>query len=649
MILLIGNCHIEIIKDALELATNQNIKIIRYDHALKKADNQNLLKELWNKASIVGCMTTFAEKVSEIRGLELDKMQLIPHIHSDAFHPDCCNLWVNNKRVESIMGLSHSAIIAYAYLNDIKRKDVIKLFDREIYDHLGYFDNKEKSILYAREQEYLTDWPVEEMYEIWFNKAPFVHTPNHSKHFVYCDIAMEFAKKNNIELIYSNPSELIFDRTTRSEIWPIYPEIAEKYNIKGSYEFKIPNIVKEKKSINSVALPLEKIIKYFYSTYKKYKKEEIKVPAIESDEFKSLNDKGLVDKCLKKSNKKNSNNPYKNIENYRFWKKSFEKVEKNKVDPVVHSKFRINVDDKLATAGSCFAQHISSTLEKSGFNYFAPESAPKDMDAEEAKKKNYGVFSARFGNIYSSRQLLQLFDRAFSNITADLKPIKLPNGNFSDPFRPFIEPDGFANEQELFSSCETHLSHVREMFTELDTFVFTLGLTEIWRSKNNGLVVPIVPSAVSEEANIEDYEFYNLTTYDVIEDLNNFQQKLHNINPKAKIIYTVSPVPLIATYENRHVLTSTIYSKSVLRVAADEIQKNQDNIMYFPSYEIITGNYNKGSYYENDLRSVRPEGVSHVMKLFKKHCTKQSFNLNKTKTPKPEGIDIVCDEEALEQ
>ena len=85
------------------------------------------------------------------------------------------------------------------------------------------------------------------------------------------------------------------------------------------------------------------------------------------------------------------------------------------------------------------------------------------------------------------------------------------------------------------------------------------------------------------------------------------------------MILTVSPVPLIATYEKRHVLVSTTYSKSVLRAAAEVATRQFSNCHYFPAYEIITGNYNRGRYFEDDLRSVTAEGVDHVMKLFIKH------------------------------
>ena len=67
-------------------------------------------------------------------------------------------------------------------------------------------------------------------------------------------------------------------------------------------------------------------------------------------------------------------------------------------------------------------------------------------------------------------------------------------------------------------------------------------------------------------------------------------------------------------------LTATSYSKSVLRVAAEEVARVLGATAYFPSYEIITGNYSRGGYYGDDLREVRPEGVQHVMRpLFFKH------------------------------
>jgi hypothetical protein len=93
------------------------------------------------------------------------------------------------------------------------------------------------------------------------------------------------------------------------------------------------------------------------------------------------------------------------------------------------------------------------------------------------------------------------------------------------------------------------------------------------------------------------------------------------VNPNCQIILTVSPVPLAATMEPRHVLQSTVLSKSILRVAADEIERRYSHVHYFAAYEIITATLRSHLYYSADRRNVTPEGVSHVMKMFFQHFT----------------------------
>ena len=132
------------------------------------------------------------------------------------------------------------------------------------------------------------------------------------------------------------------------------------------------------------------------------------------------------------------------------------------------------------------------------------------------------------------------------------------------------------------------------------------------------------------------------------------------MNKTAKIILTISPVPLVASMENRHILSSNTASKSILRAAADSIDRAYNFVSYFPSFEIITGNFNLGQYYAEDLRSVRSEGVGHVMRLFINECTSSEHkipvkaikvNTDKLEILKKETDDlakVICDEELLD-
>lgn len=344
--------------------------------------------------------------------------------------------------------------------------------------------------------------------------------------------------------------------------------------------------------------------------------------------------------------------PYRRLAPHAWWSASVSKRSSSEVDPVVSAPFAISRSDRIATAGSCFAQHIARALAASGYNYFVVENLEGIAPPEIALQFGYGVFSARYGNIYTARQLIQLFDRAHGVFAPDETAWE-SNGRWYDPFRPYVEPGGFATLDNLLDDREGHFASVRRMFRELDLFVFTLGLTECWECRKDGAVLPSCPGASNiGRFDFERYNFRNLTAGEVTEDLKAFVDRLQRVNPSAKVLLTVSPVPLIATMEERSVIVSNAYSKAALRVAADEVVRAHSNVYYFPSYEIITSNYSRAAYYESDFREVKAEGVDCVMSLFLRHycdgAPPVQSELKNFKGSTARLISgVICDEERL--
>lgn len=340
-------------------------------------------------------------------------------------------------------------------------------------------------------------------------------------------------------------------------------------------------------------------------------------------------------------------NPYKALPNHHFWRRSISYAEKHEVDPCVAVKFKIGKNDRVVTAGSCFAQHLSKALARNGFNYYVTESGD-GLSEQERRARNYGIYTARYGNIYTIRQFRQLLDEAFNGTRPVERVWRNSDGMFIDPFRPNIEPSGFDDEQSLVNSREIMLSCVRKMIETGDVLVYTLGLTEAWRCKTDGAVFPIVPGASGGEYDERIHEFVNFGIHEVLEDLEGTMDFARQVNPNLRVILTVSPVPLIATFENQHVLSSTIYSKSVLRVAAEEFVRSRDWAQYFPSYEIIVGNHAMGSYFASDLREVTHSGVAHVMRVVLDKLVETSSEPYVSHSHMDAADDIVCDEEALD-
>src|SRR5580693_9416408 len=119
--------------------------------------------------------------------------------------------------------------------------------------------------------------------------------------------------------------------------------------------------------------------------------------------------------------------PYSGLPAHHFWKGAVSDRPAQDVDPVVSVPFLLSRTTRVATAGSCFAQNISTTLQRHGFNYYIAETTG-DMPPEEARKHNYGVFSARFGNLYTARQLLQLTERAYGGFVPAETHWQRPDG-----------------------------------------------------------------------------------------------------------------------------------------------------------------------------------------------------------------------------
>lgn len=335
-----------------------------------------------------------------------------------------------------------------------------------------------------------------------------------------------------------------------------------------------------------------------------------------------------------------TDHPYKTLPSKAFWRRSVAGCAPSDVDPVGVFEMRIRAHTKVATAGSCFAQHIARHLKDSGYCYYVAEPGHPILPASTRARQNYGLFSCRYGNIYTARQLWQLFQRAYGQFEPVEELWQMSDDVFVDPFRPTTQPGGYISREELLADRAQHLAAVRRMFETLDVFVFTLGLTECWRSREDGAVFPVCPGVEGGTFDPSKYEFYNQGVEDVVADLTAFRDALHAVNPKAEIIFTVSPVPLVATAEEgAHVLSATTYSKSVLRVAAESMRQRFENVHYFPSYEVITGAFNRGAYYAPDLRNVLEDGVAHVMRLFLAHATGGSEGL----PPASEAADLEQD------
>ena len=345
--------------------------------------------------------------------------------------------------------------------------------------------------------------------------------------------------------------------------------------------------------------------------------------------------------------------PYEGLEDRAFWRSGVVEAGAYPPPDIYRPKFRIPKDLPILTAGSCFAQHVGRALAGTGFNVIDTEKLPAFVADEVAQRHGYRLYSARYGNIYTVRQFLQLLQEAFGQFSPG-DPVWERDGRYYDALRPGLTPGGLATARHVAEARAVHLNRVQEAVAQTGLVVFTLGLTEAWQHEPTGTVYPTAPGTIAGRIDPQVHRFVNFRARDIARDFLTVRKIFRAANPDVKFLLTVSPVPLTATASGAHVLPATVYSKSVLRTVAGELAQDHDDIDYFPSYEIVTAPASAGRFFAANMRSVKPRGVRKVMRAFLDAHDTGAKPARRQHSPasaidnEDAGSDVVCEEELLE-
>jgi hypothetical protein len=143
-------------------------------------------------------------------------------------------------------------------------------------------------------------------------------------------------------------------------------------------------------------------------------------------------------------------------------------------------------------------------------------------------------------------------------------------------------PDGSIAE---WTPRESQNSYGRRM-AEAGAIVLTLGVAEVWEDRQSGKVFwHGVPQGIFDAKRHRS----RLTTVDEnVSNLGRIIMLIRRVNADAPIVLTLSPVPLKGTFRGISSLSADCVSKSVLRVALDQVMSDAPpGVYYWPSYEIV--------------------------------------------------------------
>ncbi len=281
--------------------------------------------------------------------------------------------------------------------------------------------------------------------------------------------------------------------------------------------------------------------------------------------------------------------------------------------PFVQTHPIMNANTPIGSAGSCFAFEIARVFQEMGFNYVVTErnddpNAGFGVDGYRAGDK-YAKFCANYGILFNTPSFRQLAERAFGVTKTKQILFQQPDGGWVDPYRESVL---FFNSDAYKKDYHKHIAATRAALEQVEVFIITLGLNECW-SFRDGTVMSRNP-----RANMYPYVTHKtLTVEENIANIQAFFDIVKQHNPNFKLIISVSPIPFLATGrgETHHVITANTHSKSILRVSAEELVNNNEDMYYLPSYELVTECIKDA--WDIDTRHVKKSTVEQVVDMFK--------------------------------
>ena len=289
---------------------------------------------------------------------------------------------------------------------------------------------------------------------------------------------------------------------------------------------------------------------------------------------------------------------------------AFQRLSQTWFTPKIDPKFKLRRDDKFYAIGSCFARGLEFALQRRKMS--VESAAPEFARLVSVKKEPTGI---GFINKYNTFSILNELRWALD--PAAVFPVesiaKVTETTWSDPHaNPTLELVGFEETLKRRALLQT----VTKRIVNCRAVIVTLGLAEVWRDVKADVYLnntPIPPLLLSEP---DRYELH----------LTSFAQNWANLeaihallsrygHPDLRIVVTVSPVPLHATFLKMDVVLATTYAKSLLRAAAQQWAIAHENVDYFPSYEIVQ-NSDRAAVWQPDRIHVTVAALHHVIGLF---------------------------------
>lgn len=267
--------------------------------------------------------------------------------------------------------------------------------------------------------------------------------------------------------------------------------------------------------------------------------------------------------------------------------------------PRLPTSSKLGRTSKVFTIGSCFAREVESVLLDCEF---AVPVAGFTIPEGELPFPGPHLL-----NEYNAGTIIQRLESVTGDFDYGDKGIEFTDKGAIDLF---LHVGSAPVSIERLRQRRREIAGLYQQLLVSDVIIITLGLVESWYDAVDCCYLNKAPSQKLVRQYPDRFQFHRMDVEDVYARISGAIEAVLSMGLQ-RIILTVSPVPIEATFMPDPCVLANGYSKAVLRVCAELISKRYAQVTYFPSYEVATSFGTKG-FLEDNIH-VQPWVVHHIM------------------------------------
>lgn len=296
--------------------------------------------------------------------------------------------------------------------------------------------------------------------------------------------------------------------------------------------------------------------------------------------------------------------------------------EPNRLSPIARPRlnpnFVLEPGEKIFTIGSCFARNVERELAAQGFVLPALDAIAADED--------FAAVGSGVLNNYGTPSIYNEIHWALEQDYEERETFFPLAGKWVDMhLHTHLRPKPI----EVVRARRAAIVEAYRQIQECRVIVITLGLAEVWLDTETGIYLNTPPRRGMLREAPDRFRLQILSFEEAAGYLRKAMELIRRHGREdVRVVLTVSPVPLTATYRPIDVMEANCYSKAVLRVVAEHVRSEFDFIDYYPSFESVTLSERSVAWQEDEVH-VTPDVVAvNIDRMVEAYSSRKELSLD---------------------